>query len=211
MMRCLWKSARRRQGQSMSDKIKIETVAPTPKVDPTVSAEFDPSLDSVQTPAQYLERTQLRRAVKSALDGLDDAALLFVRSYAKSGDTRKASDDLRISHVKGAAMYKRADVATAIKAIRAEVQCDLRLDAGWVLRKSVALYENALEGEDVVNRFGDVVGHKDDRASVAKALELIGKHAEIRAFVDRKDITSNGKALEGPTYAIWMGDQKIEF
>jgi phage terminase small subunit len=57
------------------------------------------------------------------------------------------------------------------------------IDAGYVLRQAQKLHERCM-AEDTFNAAG-----------AAKALEIIGKHTEVQAFLERRDITSSDGSM----------------
>jgi phage terminase small subunit len=83
-----------------------------------------------------------------------------------------------------------AEKITILKAERAE---RTRIDADWVLKSAKQVFDRCMQREDVLNRDGTPVivqteagelaaAYKFEHAGANKALEIIGKHVDVRAF-----------------------------
>lgn len=118
----------------------------------------------------------------------------------------------------------QAEIAKVIDARRRQ----LRIDANWVLRQARHLLALATrpgetvrgpDGKDRVggiphwDRNGELVGYKPDLAAGKAALELIGKHIDVGAFLEKVDVTSKGNEIkaERPKQIMIFAGTEIEF
>ena len=78
--------------------------------------------------------------------------------------------------------------------IAAEVQRAMRersektkIDAEWVLREFVSLYNKAIQNEPVLDLDGSKIGeYKFDGANANRALENVAKHVSVNAYASSK-------------------------
>ena len=71
----------------------------------------------------------------------------------------------------------KVNVAEKIAEAKAKRSEETRIDAAWVLRKSVEFHDRcAREGEEY------------NAPGVGKALDLIGKHVDVKAFEERLEV-----------------------
>ena len=72
------------------------------------------------------------------------------------------------------------DFITKLKAERIE---EVKIDAQWVLRQAVKVHERCMQAEPVTDRDGAPIGeYKFEHSGANKALEIIGKHVDVKAF-----------------------------
>jgi len=105
---------------------------------------------------------------------------LAVSLYLKSMNKSQAAKDAGYSttRVFDAPTVKAAiDEQLSIRANR------LRIGADWVLSESVKVYNRCMQTEKILDRDGNHTGEfKFDASNAIKALTLIGKHVDIKAF-----------------------------
>ena len=74
-------------------------------------------------------------------------------------------------------------VSDFIALLKAERNESLRIDAAWVLKQAVKVHLRCMQAELVKDREGNPVGeYKFEHAGANKALEIIGKHVDVKAF-----------------------------
>lgn len=79
-----------------------------------------------------------------------------------------------------------AEYIAELKAKRSE---NTAIDAAWVLRQAVKVHERCMQAEQVIDSEGGATGeYKFEHAGANKALEIIGKHVSVQAFIDKKSI-----------------------
>ena len=77
--------------------------------------------------------------------------------------------------------------------IRAE---RLRLGGDWVLGELRRVYDRCMEIQEIKDVYGQSTGEfKFDAANALKALSLIGKHVDVRAFEDKVSTSSFGEEM----------------
>jgi len=79
-----------------------------------------------------------------------------------------------------------------IQELKSVREKELKVDALWVLERSIELHDRCSQAKLVTDREGNPIKDEDGRpvykfehAGVSKALELIGKHVNIQAFADK--------------------------
>ena len=77
----------------------------------------------------------------------------------------------------------KLNIAEKIAQLKAERSKRVQIDADWVLTASKDLYDKCMEAEPLTDQNGEEVGFaKFNAAGAAKAIELVGKHVNVRAF-----------------------------
>lgn len=84
---------------------------------------------------------------------------------------------------------RKPEIQEEIDILRQERNESLKIDAAWVLQKSVELYNRSMEAEPILDKNGEPQRYKFAPAGAGKALELIGKHVDIKAF--EKEVVAN--------------------
>lgn len=119
---------------------------------------------------------------------LEPQEQLAVSLYLKSMNKAQAARD---AGYESSFVFDKPAVKTAIAeqlAIRAE---RLRVGGDWVLSELIRVYERCMQTEKVLDREGNPTGEFHfDVANALKALSLIGKHIDVKAFDSRADSSS---------------------
>lgn len=109
-----------------------------------------------------------------AVNGLTDKQERFCLEYLVDLNATQAA--IRAGYaesgasVEGTRLLGNAKVSDRVAELQAERVARVKIDADWVLRKSMELHDRTVEtGNDTVT---------------AKAIELVGKHVNIQAFRD---------------------------
>lgn len=109
---------------------------------------------------------------------------LAVSLYLKSMNKAQAARDAGYA---SPSVFSKPAVKAAIAellAVRAE---RLRLGGDWVLMELKRVYDRCVQMEQVLDRDGVPVGElRFDAANALKALALIGKHVDVKAFDDKQ-------------------------
>lgn len=80
-------------------------------------------------------------------------------------------------------------IAEYIAKGKAERSKETKIDAAWVLKASVDLYDKCMEAERLKDKDGNDTGYaKFQPAGAGKALELIGKHVDVQAYAEKQEI-----------------------
>lgn len=108
---------------------------------------------------------------------------LVVSLYLKSMNKTQSARDAGYSST---LVFDKPPVKVAIAellSIRAE---RLRVGGDWVLGELKRVYDRCMQVEDVFDRDGRPIGRFEfDASNALKALALIGKHTDVRAFEDK--------------------------
>lgn len=104
----------------------------------------------------------------------------------------------KTAKAQGSRLLTNADVAAAVTAAKQARAEATRIDAAWVLREAVALYQRCV-GEikpalhpKTRQQMRDHEGNPlftFNAAVAARALELVGKHVEVGAFKERVEVS----------------------
>ena len=83
----------------------------------------------------------------------------------------------------GTENLRKPHLAKFIAELKAERSDRVQIDADWVLAASKSLYDKCMEGEPLTDSEGNELGlAKFHPAGAAKAIELIGRHVNVKAF-----------------------------
>jgi phage terminase small subunit len=64
----------------------------------------------------------------------------------------------------------------------------VQIDADWVLRQAVKVHERCMQQEPVIVNGEPTGDFKFEPAGANKALELVGKHINVQAFLDKSKV-----------------------
>jgi len=85
-------------------------------------------------------------------------------------------------------------LAEYIAELQAKRSAETKIDAAWVLLSAKKVYDRCMQEEAVLDRDGAPTGeYKFEHAGANKALDTIGKHMDVQAFVDKKTLELTGK------------------
>ncbi|MGR5306182.1 terminase small subunit [Vibrio mediterranei] len=132
-------------------------------------------------PSSHLEMPDLD------LSKLDEREKIFVLNYITNGFNGAAAAKASLypagsAKVRASEMLKKPAVKEAI-ALVMNARCKvLGVDANWVLEQAVTLFERCMQTEKVIDQYGATGEYKFDANNAIKALHLIGKHVDVRAF-----------------------------
>lgn len=81
------------------------------------------------------------------------------------------------------------NVIEFINSVKIVVAEEAQIDAAWVLRQAVKVHERCMQAEAVIDKEGGSTGeYKFEHSGANKALEIIGKHVNVQAFLDKKEV-----------------------
>lgn len=89
----------------------------------------------------------------------------------------------------GAENLLKPVIAEYIKNAKEERSKKVQIDAEWVLRQAVKVHERCMQAEPVIDKEGGSTGeYKFEHSGANKALEIIGKHIGVQAFLEKKEV-----------------------
>ena len=144
---------------------------------------------------------ELRRETALAFiaGGYDNQTHAYIAACKKMG--RNPSKNPETS---GSEILSYPNVIEFINSVKVVVAEEAQIDAAWVLRQAVKLHSRCMQEEPVKDKDGGITGeYKFEHAGASKALDLIGKHVDVLAFVDRKEI-----AVVELTHEEWLESLK---
>ena len=62
-----------------------------------------------------------------------------------------------------------------------------KIDAEWVLKSAKKVYDRCMQNEAVNDENGDTGVYKFEHSGANKALEIIGKHVDVQAFLTKQE------------------------
>lgn len=131
----------------------------------------------MNSPTGYLEMPDLDLSL------LGDKEKIFVLKYITNGyNGATAAKDSGHPSSASVRLLKK-DSIRAVIAVHMNARCKiLGVDANWVLDNAVKLFDRCMQTEKVIDQYGATGEFKFDAANAIKALNIIGKHVDVRAF-----------------------------
>jgi phage terminase small subunit len=118
---------------------------------------------------------------------------LAVSCYMKSMNKTQAAKDSGYSTT---SVFDSPAVSAAIAEQLTIRAVRLRVGADWVLAEAVRVYERCMQAEKVLDRDGNHTGEfKFDASNALKALTLVGKHVDVKAFDQKVEVSQEGNEL----------------
>lgn len=98
----------------------------------------------------------------------------------------------------GAENLRKPQIAQRLAELINERSKATKIDAEWVLKSAKEVYDRCMQHEPVLNSKGEPVtirggdgkmaaAYKFDSSGANKALEIVGKHVDVRAFLERTE------------------------
>lgn len=88
--------------------------------------------------------------------------------------------------------------------LQAERSAETKIDAAWVLLSAKKVYDRCMQEEAVTDRDGASTGeYKFEHSGANAALGIIGKHIDVQAFLDKKEV-----AVVEMTHEEWLDSLK---
>lgn len=131
-------------------------------------------------------------------DKLSDAEEAFAQEYMidknKSRAAARAGFSTKTSGAGGCRIFAKPRVKARILELMEEQAERTRIDADWVLKSAVDVYDRCMQNMPVYDKNGEPVtcetkagnlaaAYKFDAAGANKALDTIGKHVDVQAFL----------------------------
>ena len=129
---------------------------------------------------------ELRRetALAYIASGYDNQTNSYLTACKKMGRNPSKNPETSASEI-----LSYPNVIEFINSVKEVVAEKAQIDAAWVLRQAVKVHERCMQAEQVIDSEGGATGeYKFEHAGANKALEIIGKHVSVQAFIDKKSI-----------------------
>lgn len=106
-----------------------------------------------------------------------------MQSAIRAGYSEKTAKQM------GSENLSKPDIASYIAELKQKRSDETTIDAAWVLRQAVKVHDRCMQAEPVIDKEGGSTGeYKFEHSGANKALEIIGKHVGVQAFLDKKEI-----------------------
>jgi len=100
-------------------------------------------------------------------------------------------------HTSASEILNYPNIIEFIDSVKLSVAEEAKIDAAWVLKASVDLYNKCMEAEPLKDQDGNDSGYaKFQPAGAGKALELIGKHVDVQAYNEKSTTETTLKVDE---------------
>lgn len=119
--------------------------------------------------------------MKSQLEkyALSPQEQLAVAHYLKSMNKTQAARD---AGYQSPTVFQKPSIQAAVADLMRQRAERLLVGSDWVLVELMRLYERCMKAEKMIDANGNVIGEKWDSKGALRALDLIGKHCDVRAF-----------------------------
>jgi len=127
----------------------------------------------------------MTNARRNAITGLTDKQESFLLAYMECGDSHRAyreaynAKNMSDGCIRGevSKLLRHQAITKQLGVLKTERAKNIAVDASWLLNSAIENYHLALEQGEL--------GHAN------KALEIIGKHVNIQAFKETKEVNVN--------------------
>jgi phage terminase small subunit len=115
----------------------------------------------------------------------------------------------------GCRLLTNVYIQERIAVLMAERAKVVKVDAAWVLQKSIELHDRCSQASPVKDREGNPILddsgqpiYKFEHTGVSKALELIGKHINVQAFNEKQTSEVTHKVSDTLASKLFGGSKK---
>ncbi len=110
----------------------------------------------------------------------------------------KAGYAPKTARITASKLLTNANIKARIIELTAETIKETKIDANWVLTGAKQVFDRCMQNEPVLNAKGEpamvktksgevAAAYRFDSAGANKALEIVGKHIDVRAFIERSE------------------------
>ena len=104
----------------------------------------------------------------------------------------------------GSENLSKPDIAEYIAELKSKRSAETKIDAAWVLNAAKKIHDRCMQEEAVTDRDGNPTGeYKFEHSGANTALGIIGKHIDVQAFLDKKEV-----AVVEMTHEEWLDNLK---
>lgn len=129
---------------------------------------------------------ELRRetALAYIASGYDNQTNAYLSACKKMGRNPSKNPETSASEI-----LSYPNVLEFINSVKEVVAEKAQINAQWVLEQAVKVHERCMQAEPVIDKDGGHTGeYKFEHSGANKALEIIGKHIDVQAFLERKEV-----------------------
>jgi len=129
---------------------------------------------------------ELRRetALAYIASGYDNQTNAYLSACKKMGRNPSKNPETSASEI-----LSYPNVLEFINSVKEVVAEKAQINAQWVLEQAVKVHERCMQAEPVIDKEGGPTGeYKFEHSGANKALEIIGKHIDVQAFLERKEV-----------------------
>lgn len=124
---------------------------------------------------------------------LNDKQIRFCEEYLIDLNATQAAIRAGYSEktaaVIGCENLTKPNIASFIAALKAKRSEKTTINAAWVLNAAKRVHDRCMQEEAVTDRQGAPTGeYKFEHYGANKALEIIGKHIDVQAFLEKKEV-----------------------
>jgi len=124
---------------------------------------------------------------------LNEKQIMFCREYIVDLNATQAAErsgySKKTARSQGQRLLTHVDVQEKITKLKADRSKSLNINAEYVLTQAVKLHERCMQEEPVLDKEGNEIGeYKFEHAGAAKSLEIIGKHVDVQAFLEKSKV-----------------------
>ena len=106
-----------------------------------------------------------------------------MQSAIRAGYSEKTAKQM------GSENLSKPDIAKYIAELKAVRSAETKIDAAWVLSRLQKVHDRCMQEEAVTDREGGATGeYKFEHSGANRALELIGKHTQVQAFIEKVEV-----------------------
>lgn len=130
---------------------------------------------------QELRRETALAYIASGYDVKTDAYLIACK---KMGRNPSKNPETSASEI-----LSYPNVIEFINSVKVVVAQEAQIDAAWVLASLRKVHDRCMQEEAVTDREGGATGeYKFEHSGANRALELIGKHTQVQAFIEKVEV-----------------------
>jgi phage terminase small subunit len=143
-------------------------------------------LDSKQKALLAAIKQELRRETALAYisSGYDNKTKAYIAACKKMKRDPSKNPETSASEI-----LSYPNVIEFINSVKVEIAQEAKIDAAWVLNAARKVYDRCMQEEAVTDRDGSPTGeYKFEHSGANAALGIIGKHIDVQAFLDKKEV-----------------------
>jgi hypothetical protein len=150
-------------------------------------------LDSNQKSLLAAITQELRRetALAYIASGYDNKTKAYLAACKKMKRAPSKNPETSASEI-----LSYPNVIGFINSVKIEIAQEAKIDAAWVLMSAKKVYDRCMQEEAVTDKEGATTGeYKFEHSGANTALGIIGKHVNVQAFLEKKEVKNINSEL----------------